>query len=153
MSISLVNPVTELVNRLEVDGALTALVTGGDVAVASAAVVRLYGGSLPSRPIVSTQIPGAIAPALVFQLAGGPFDRYLEMKSEPRIEIRAYGPSHAANLNLWIEAVEACRRMPRNSAATWMECNLNVIYPVQRTEPETGWRYQAGFITLNVLAH
>lgn len=154
MTVSIPSYIRALIDRLETDATLAALVTGGaDVAVADATKVRLYGGNLPARAVMSLTVPNAIAPALVFQTAGGGADRYIEALFTPRVEVRAYGPSEAENEGLWLAALAATRRMTRNGTTLWLEANLNVALPISRREPNGGFRYHTGFVTFTAIAH
>ena len=142
-----------LLDRLEVDPALTPHITGGDVAAGVASIVRIYGGHIPTRPILSTAYVDAIAPAIVIASAGGPMDIYIDAMGQPRIEIRAYGPSDVANEALWMQALAACRRVNGIVDSLWLQCNLNAVYPTPRQEPQTGFLYYAGMVVFTAIAH
>lgn len=154
MSIAIPDPIRAVVDRLEADSTLAALVTAGSgVAVADAAKVRLYGGHLPQRPVMLTTIPNAIAPALVFAAAGGSGHRDIDALFYPRVEIRAYGPDDAPNAALWFAALDALRRMVRLQNNLWLEADLNATWPVSRREPNDGFRYHSGMIGMTAIAH
>lgn len=153
MTVNPIDPVSSLVARMEADATLAALVTGGaDVAVAFAAKVRIYGSHIPPRPIMLQSIPDAIAPALVFQSASGPADRYIDAMTYPRIEVRAYGPNDTANAVLWYAALAAIRRMAGMSGSLWLEAGLNVSLPVPRRE-QSGLRYHSGLVPFTAITH
>lgn len=132
--------------------ALASQVTGGDVATASAGIVRVYSDTLPTNPIASKTIPGAVAPAIVVAPAGGGTDRYLVFKGSPRVEIRTYAISRESARTLWYAVLNFLLANPIVSGTLWAEVG-DATLPSGVQEPGTGYFMCTGMAALTVMGH
>lgn len=154
MTVVLPDHIPPLVAAVAADTAVRALVTGGAVAAGVAATVRVYGGSLPTPVIMQAGDPDLVAPAVVLATAGGAADEWIDGMFRPRVELRAYGGSAAANTRLYqqvLAALSAPRQVAAGGLLLWFEMRAPTL-PVPRVEPSSGFRYAAGFVPFLMIA-
>lgn len=148
------DPLPALRAVLAADATLAAAVTGGDVASAYAAVVRIYTGGLPSPLIVHTLDPTILPPTIVIKGSGLGGDPNIAVKQFGRIELRCYHATEATARALWYQALNVLRETtPALVGQVWVEADLQHSGPNADNEPGGGYLIATGFVPFSAIGH